>query len=204
MQSTGNQAGGAGVCTGRPGRVPGVESSATATELLAGVGARLAHSRAVAFQASVVSPVLDAPWSTALLDGAWLHDVGYAPSVVNTGFHPLDGARWLSARGWPPEVCRLVAWHTRAGTEAQLRHLAVDLAAEFPPPPELAQAALAWADLTSSPSGGRCAPEERVAEILSRHPRESVVHRATSANVPDLLTDVLQIETRLGAARAVP
>lgn len=189
--------------SGRPGRVRGMEASAVATELLAGVGTRVAHSRAVAHQASVVLPVLDAPWSSALLDAAWLHDVGYAPPVVSTGFHPLDGARWLSTHGWQTEVCRLVAWHTRAGTEATLRHLAAELAAEFPPPPDTAQAALAWADLTSSPAGECCLAMHRVADILRRYPPESVVHKATSANLPDLLMDVLLIETKLDAARVV-
>ena len=187
--------------SGQPGRVRGVEASAVATELLAGVGTRVAHSRGVAHQAAVVLPVLDVPWSSALLDAAWLHDVGYGPSVVSTGFHPLDGARWLSAHGWPSEVCRLVAWHTRAGTEATLRHLATELAAEFPPPPDVAQAALAWADLTSSPVGECCAAEDRVAEILSRYSPESVVHRATSANLQGLLMDVVLIETKIDAAR---
>lgn len=174
-----------------------------ATELLSEVGTRLAHSGAVARQASVVLPVLEAPWSTALLDAAWLHDVGYSPSVICTGFHPLDGARWLSAEGWPAEVARLVAWHTRAGTEATMRNLVVELAAEFAPPPELAQAALAWADLTSSPAGELCTPEDRVAEVLSRYPAESVVHRATSLNLPDLLADVLLVETTINAGRVV-
>lgn len=180
-----------------------MEASAVATEVLAGVGTRLAHSRAVAGQASVVSPVLDAPWSSALLDAAWLHDVGYSPSVTATGFHPLDGARWLRAHDWRTEVCRLVAWHTRAGTEATLRHLGAELAAEFPAPPDVAQAALAWADLTSSPVGACCLATDRVADILSRYPPESAVHRATSANLPDLLMDVLLIETKLDAARVI-
>ena len=178
-----------------------MEASAVATELLAGVGTRVAHSRAAAHQATVVLPVLDAPWSSALLDAAWLHDVGYSPSVVSTGFHPLDGARWLSTHGWPSEVCRLVAWHTRAGTEATLRQLAAELAAEFPPPPDVAQAALAWSDLTSSPVGECCAAEDRIAEILSRYAPESVVHRATSANLQGLLMDVVLIETKIDAAQ---
>ena len=29
---------------------------------------------------------------------AWLHDVGYAPSLVETGLHALDGARFLRDR----------------------------------------------------------------------------------------------------------
>ena len=34
-----------------------------------------------------------------LTQAAVLHDVGYAPDVAITGFHPLDGARHLSRSG---------------------------------------------------------------------------------------------------------
>ena len=181
----------------RGGRIGNVEASAVATKLLSGVGTRLAHSRTVAHQAGLAVAVLDAPWSAALLDAAWLHDIGYAPSLAITGFHPLDGARWLRVEGWPAEVCCLVAWHTRAGTEAALRDLGTSLAAEFPAPPELAQAALAWADLTSSPTGGCCNATDRLAEIQSRYSPGSVVHRSISANLPSLLADVARIEERI-------
>ena len=174
-----------------------MEASVVATGLLRGVDTRLAHSSAVARQARLVVAVLDAPWAAALLNAAWLHDVGYAPSLALTGFHPLDGARWLRSEGWAAEVCSLVAWHTRAGTEAGLRNLASAQAAEFPAPPALAQAALAWSDLTSSPSGECCEATDRLAEILSRYPPGSVVHRATSANLPSLLADVALIEAAI-------
>jgi HD superfamily phosphodiesterase len=26
---------------------------------------------------------------------AWLHDIGYSPEIAVSGFHPLDGARYL-------------------------------------------------------------------------------------------------------------
>jgi hypothetical protein len=176
-----------------------VEASAVATELLTGVETRLAHSRAVARQSAVVSSVLDSSWSSALREAAWLHDVGYAPSIAATGFHPLDGARWLRANGWRPDVCNLVAWHTRAGTEAELRKLITSMAREFPPPPTLAQSALAWADLTSSPTGECCTVGDRLEDILRRYSPDSVVHQATNANLLDLLGDVHRIETRIDA-----
>ena len=34
-----------------------------------------------------------------LVAAAWLHDIGYAPELVETGFHPLDGARYLRREG---------------------------------------------------------------------------------------------------------
>lgn len=175
----------------------GVDASAVATELLDGVGTRLAHSRMVAHQARRVVALLDVPWSAALLDAAWLHDIGYAPALAITGFHPLDGARWLRTNGWPAEVCGLVAWHTGAETEAALRDLETPLVAEFPAPPELAQTALAWADLTSSPTGGCCDATDRLAEIQRRYSPDSVVHRSITANLPRLLEDVALIEAKI-------
>lgn len=168
-----------------------------ARDLLVGVGSRLAHSMAVAAQAELIAHVVDDPWSSALVDAAWLHDVGYAPALVSTGFHPLDGARWLRAGCWPDLVCRLVAWHTRAGKEAELRGLLPGLQAEFEPPASMAQAALAWADLTSSPTGERCTVEDRISEVLARYPAGSVVHQATTLNRAELLNAVRQIDNLL-------
>jgi len=162
-------------------------AAALAEELLADVGTRLAHTRRVAAQAARASLVLEQPWAAALAPAAWLHDIGYNPQLGSTGFHPLDGARHLRALVWPVEVCRLVAWHTNAGAEAALRGLRPTLVDEFEPPPHDAWAALAWADLTSSPAGDCWAVEARVADVLRRYPPGSVVHRAMSASRGDLL-----------------
>lgn len=171
-----------------------MKASDTATQLLGGVGTRVAHSRAVAGQALVAESLLDAPWNAALVDAAWLHDVGYASEVVNTGFHPLDGARYLRGRGWSLEVCRLVAWHTCASLEAKLRGLYGALVDEFASPPSEPAAVLAWADLTSSPTGERCSAEERLAEILARYPPESTVHRTVAGSRETLLSTAAWIE----------
>jgi hypothetical protein len=185
------------------GRVQHVNASDTATQLLSGVGMRVAHSRAVAGQAIIVATLLDTPWTSALIDAAWLHDVGYAPPVVDTGFHPLDGARYLRDRGWPSEVCRLVAWHTGASVEAEMRGLHAVLADEFASPPSEPAAALAWADLTSSPAGERCSAEERLAEILGRYPADSIVHRTVAASREALLSTAAWIDARVGCAQPI-
>ncbi|MCL4392620.1 HD domain-containing protein [Patescibacteria group bacterium] len=174
-----------------------MKASTLAIELLSNVGTRVEHSRAVAHQATFILPILNAPWNSTILDAAWLHDIGYSPSVISTGFHHLDGARWLKSHGWPTEVCRLVAWHTRAGTEAKLRHLITKLSTEFPQPPDMVQAALTWADLTSSPTGNLCEAENRIAEILKRYSPKTVVHKAISVNTRSLLMDVKLIKTKL-------
>jgi HD superfamily phosphodiesterase len=39
-----------------------------------------------------------------LVAATWLHDIGYSPALTDTGFHPLDGARYLrtsdGTRAW--------------------------------------------------------------------------------------------------------
>ncbi len=166
----------------------------TVERLLARSPARLAHSRHVAEQASKVGHLLSEPWRSALAEAALLHDIGYASSLIDTGFHPLDGARWLRAQDRRPEVCRLVAWHTRARTEARLRGLEALLLAEFPAPPAAAQAVLTWADLTSSPTGEQCSPAIRISDILHRYGPAALVHQATLANEAELLEDARSVD----------
>jgi hypothetical protein len=126
-----------------------------------------------------------------------MHDVGYNENLAEAGFHPLDGARWLRDQGWSPEICCLVAWHTRSGLEAQLRGLRGLLEAEFPPPPEMAQAAMAWADMTSSPEGESCTFDDRLADIFRRYPAGSLVHEATVCSREVLAEWVRGVEATL-------
>lgn len=58
------------------------------------------------------------PASRDVVVAAWLHDIGYSPSLRRTGFHPLDGALYLMGQGWPDRVVRLVAHHSYAALEA--------------------------------------------------------------------------------------
>ena len=59
-----------------------------------------------------------------------LHEIGYAPALRQTDFHPLDDALFLRAEGWPNVVCDLVAHHSGGrfvarilGIDAQLSEL---------------------------------------------------------------------------------
>jgi hypothetical protein len=174
-----------------------MSSRQQAVQLLGNVGTRLAHSESVANQAAVAVCLLDEPWRSVLVDAAWLHDIGYAPTVRRTGFHPLDGARWLREQAWPPEVYQLVAWHTHAETEARLMGLADDLVAEFIPPPVTARAVLTWADLTSSPTGQVCAPADRLAEVLQRYEAGTTPYEAIVENFGSLLADATWVQHQL-------
>ena len=52
---------------------------------------RWAHVQGVAARARSLAPVLGAD-AELLEAAAWLHDIGYAPSLTETGLHVLDGA----------------------------------------------------------------------------------------------------------------
>jgi hypothetical protein len=110
----------------------------------------------------------EAAGADLLVAAAWLHDIGYAPALRDTGFHPLDGARHLDRHGWPARLCGLVAHHSEAGCVAAARGLAGELAAfgrEHSPMSD----ALTCADQTVGPHGRRMSVDERLADMVRRH-----------------------------------
>ena len=82
--------------------------------ILDAVPDRLAHSEGVARRAQFLTLTVDPRDAALLVAAAWLHDIGYAPGLRETGFHPLDGARYLRSIGWSQAICHLVAHHSGA------------------------------------------------------------------------------------------
>src|SRR6202047_674161 len=84
---------------------------------------RWAHTQGVARQARSLGPILGDD-ADLLEAAAWLHDIGYSPELADTGFHPLDGARYLrDVQHAAPALYRLVANHSCAILEADERGL---------------------------------------------------------------------------------
>lgn len=176
----------------------------TATaERLAELPRRWAHVQGVADVASAIAPRIAPIDAEAIVAAAWLHDVGYAPTIATTGFHPVDGAAFAQALGMPDLVVSLVAHHTGADAEAAERGLTAALGAFVSPPSEVLDV-VTFADLTTSPAGEPVSAEERVAEILSRYDRNDPVHAAVSRSAPELLASVTRVYERLELAPAVP
>lgn len=120
-----------------------------------------------------------------LICAAWLHDIGYAPNLVDTGFHPLDGARYLRDIECAEEMlCRLVAHHSCAHIEADERGLAEVLFREFEAAPEPLASALTFCDMTTAPDGEPVHVERRLAEIHGRYDSGHVVSRAIRRATP--------------------
>ncbi|MGX7827740.1 HD domain-containing protein [Actinokineospora sp. 24-640] len=157
-----------------------LDAQELALRLLPPLGRRWEHVQAVAKQADDLRPSVMALGEAAaqvLVAAAWLHDIGYAPEVDVTGFHPLDGARYLERLGCSRQLVCLVAHHSGARFEAEERGLSAELAAfELEDSPIMD--ALVTADMTTGPDGTRLTYRERIAEILSRYPADSPVHAA--------------------------
>ena len=132
----------------------------------------------------------------ALVAAAWLHDVGYAPEVADTGFHPLDGACYLAGLDAPGRVVNLVARHSYAILEAELRGFGPRLAA-FPDERGVSRDALWYCDLTTSPDGEPVSAGERIAEIKQRYGPGDIVTRFITEGSTELLAAVERTERRL-------
>lgn len=164
-----------------------------AEQRLGSVTPRWAHVQGVAAAAEVLASALSKIEADALVAAAWLHDVGYAPSLRSTRFHPVDGAVFVRAQGFPAVVVSLVAYHTGAMFEARERGL-LDALAEFATPPTRLLDVLTCADLITGPDGSRVRPEDRISEILSRYPDDDPVHRAIVRAAPTLLAAVARAD----------
>lgn len=168
--------------------------------LLSELGTRWSHVQGVGTAADDLVGALNLDGDAeAVRCAAWLHDVGYAPELVQTGFHPIDGARFLRSQQAPELVVSLVAHHTGAEFEAKGRGLGAELAVFSPPPQELLDV-VTFADLTTGPDGAAVTVDERLAEILRRYPEGHVVHEAIERSTPSLRAVVDRIRARLARA----
>ncbi len=60
--------------------------------LLSPLGNRWLHVQGVVERARQVGEAFNEDDRCCLIAAAYLHDIGYAPALKQTGFHPIDGA----------------------------------------------------------------------------------------------------------------
>jgi hypothetical protein len=151
---------------------------------------RWAHVQGVAAQARSLASMLGDD-ADLLEAAAWLHDIGYSPELAGTGFHPLDGARYLrDVQHAAPALCGLVAHHSCAIIEAEDRGLAAELSREFPVAEPMLTDALAYCDMTTTPDGQVVSVHDRLSEIRERYGPHSLVTRFTHKAEPHLISSV--------------
>ncbi|MEU8626749.1 HD domain-containing protein [Streptomyces sp. NPDC048669] len=175
-------------------------SAVAKAELSGPLPRRWSHSLGVLQRAAELADLVEGN-AELLVSAAVLHDVGYAPRLAATGFHPLDGARFLRDIHFADErMVRLVANHSMALLEAEERGLRDVLEAEFPLlDDQLLVDALIYCDMTTTPDGEVTSTEARLAEIAVRYGADSLVGRFIRRASPDILAAVSRVEAALAA-----
>ncbi|MEU5282830.1 HD domain-containing protein [Streptomyces sp. NPDC020755] len=165
---------------------------------------RWAHSQGVAERARVLGPILGSD-ADLLEAAAVLHDIGYAPDLVKTGFHPLDGARYLRDVARADErVVRLVAHHSCAWMEAEARGLRDELEEEFPRESPHLSDALCFCDMNTTPDGTTTNPVDRINEIAGRYGPESLIGTFIRRAEPEILGCTVRVLERLATSKRQP
>ncbi|MEZ0493827.1 HD domain-containing protein [Kineococcus sp. TBRC 1896] len=177
------------------------EALALARELLADVDHRWEHAATAARTAAEVARTVPEQDRDLLVAAVTLHDVGYAPGVQRTGFHPLDGADHLKGLGWPLRLVGLVAHHSGARFLARARGLE-DLLDVYPDEGGPVADAVLYCDMTTTPGGVRVPFADRLRDLHARHRDDAdAERRARAEREPFLRAAVARVQARLGPVR---
>lgn len=176
---------------------------ALAHELLPDDPRRLHHVAGAARVATYVVHRLRLKTADAVIAAAWLHDIGYSADLIESGFHPLDGARYLRANGWPEGTVSLVAHHSHSRITAPFFGAAEELAG-IPEPPALDGDILAFADIAAGVDGNGATIDRRLADQRERLRSNGLIpdeaherrYRALSASAQAVMRALLARQAR--------
>ncbi|MET8721336.1 HD domain-containing protein [Streptomyces misionensis] len=165
---------------------------------------RWKHCLGVAERARTIAPFLGED-ADLLEAAAVLHDIGYAPDLAKTGFHPLDGARYLRGVADADErVVNLVAHHSCAWMEAEARDLHNELMSEFPREEARLNDALCYCDMNTTPDGTPTNPIDRINEITGRYGPESLIGTFIRRAEPEILASTARMLEHVAAVKRQP
>ncbi len=170
-----------------------------AGECLAGLDRRWRQSQRAHAQSHRLGPLFtDAEQLKVLAVAALLHDIGYGSELVRTRFYAIDGALYVRERGVDEQVMSLMAHHSCAAVEADVRGLGAEMFG-FPHHPEpLLVDAMIWCDMTSGPTGEDVGIDWRLEDISRRYPPDTLVAWTVEIPEPLLLAGWIRVEVHLG------
>ncbi len=166
-----------------------------ARSLLSPLGDRWLHTKGVVERAQEVGQAFNEEDRVLLMAAAYLHDIGYAPSLNRSDFHPLDGAHYLLAHN-QPRLASLVAYHSEAQYEAHLRGLTTELE-KIPHEHSAIAEALTYCDMTIGPTGSPLSFKERLTNIFQRYDETHIVNQAIHQAFPSLALSIKHTQDRL-------
>jgi hypothetical protein len=167
-----------------------------ATSLLPPLGNRWLHVQGVVKQAERVSKLFNETDQQYLIAAAYLHDIGYVPALKSTGFHPLDGAKYVLNNLGDMRLAALVAHHSEARFEATLRGFSEELS-RYPREHSAVADALIYCDMTTDGTGRRVTLKERLDDILRRYDETDIVVQALRQARPYWTLAVARTQKRL-------
>jgi len=170
-------------------------SAKLAEQLLAPLGNRWLHTQGVVRTAEHIGQAFDVKTRELLVAAAYVHDIGYAPSIQRTGFHPLDGAHYLLSFN-QTRLASLVAYHSEAPFEAELRSLLPELN-HIPREHSTLADALTYCDMHTGPTGQKLTFEQRIADIFQRYPEGHIVNRAIHQALPSYIQAIANVQNLL-------
>lgn len=158
---------------------------------------RWRHVEAVAGRVQELAGVLrwDPDERDAVVSAAWLHDVGFAPGLVRTGCHHVDGAVYVAGLGYE-RLAGLVAFHSSGAAEASLRGVA-EIVAGFGREQSPVADLLTYCDMTTGPDGSVVGLDQRLAEVAGRYGDDHVVTRGLLLSAAALRQTIERVEDRL-------
>jgi hypothetical protein len=162
---------------------------------------RWRHTIGVTRRATDLIPTLDGDDPDILIAAAWLHDIGYAAPVADTGFHPLDGARYLDRLGWPARITALVAHHSGAIYLARA-HGPKHRPGRLPVRNDRAGRRAHLRRPDHRPGRATHQPGHRIAEAIWRHGAQSAHATAQPLREPHLRDVARRVENRLAHSTA--
>jgi hypothetical protein len=93
-------------------------------------------------------------------------------------------------------LASLVAYHSEAQYEAQLRGLITELE-KIPHEHSAIADALTYCDMTTGPTGLQISFEERLADIFQRYDKTHIVYQAMHEAIPPLADAIRSMEEKL-------
>lgn len=132
-----------------------------------------------------------------LVAAGYIHDIGYAPGLKQTGLHQLDGARFIQTLGDQRLAC-LVAHHSEARFELGIRGYEDELS-KYPREDTPVYDALVYCDLTTGPDGRTMTFRDRIREVHDRY-GEGDISRALRMAEPYLKAAVDRVSQAMKAS----
>jgi len=122
---------------------------------------------------------------------ALLHDIGYWEPIAKTGFHPIDGARFLEEHQ-EPELAAYIIGHSCSPEEGEL--------SGFPgirQDPSLIAKLITYWDVQVKQGGEVVSYSERFADIISRYGEACIVGKANVLAKPRIEQLIREIDDQL-------